>query len=119
MVKILVVDDEVEICNVLNEFLTEKNYKVSTAYDGEEALTKIKEEKPHVILLDIRMGKMDGMEVLKRVKEIDENIGVIMMTAVNDLEIIKESINMGIDEYIIKPIKFAHLEELLNHWRQL
>ena len=68
--KILVVDDEPAVCNMLEKFLTKKEYKVSTALSGKEAIKKVKREKPHIIFLDIRMPHMDGIEVLKRIREI-------------------------------------------------
>ncbi len=74
MARILVVDDEPDAVELLQEFLTAKGYDVITASDGEEALRQVKEHRPHLILLDVRMPKLNGMEVLKRVREIDEKI---------------------------------------------
>ena len=112
--KVLIVDDEPAICNMLKEFLTIKGYKVSTVLSAEEAMKKVKKEKPHVVLLDIRMPGTDGIEVLKRIKEIDKNIPiVVMITAVNDNIVAKKCIEMGAADYITKPLGLGYLENVL------
>ncbi|MFC1535359.1 response regulator [Thermodesulfobacteriota bacterium] len=113
MEKILVVDDEVEVCNALKEFLSLKDYEVETALDGPTALKKVEEFKPHIVLLDIIMPKMRGVDVLLRIKNIDSQIGVIMITAVVDEEIAKKTIDLGAYEYITKPIDLNYLENVL------
>ena len=82
-------EDETEelICNMLEKFLTQKGYEVITALSGEEAVRKVKEEKPHIVLMDIRMSKMDGIEALKKIREIDHKAGIVMITAVKDNDI--------------------------------
>lgn len=108
--KILVVDDEQEICNVLKEFLAKKGYKVAAALSGEEAVKKVKQERPHMVLLDIKMPGMDGIEALKRIREIDKEIGIIMITAVNDDVVGQRCMELGAYNYITKPINFEYLE---------
>ena len=66
--KILVVDDEVEIVRVLVDYLTEQGYEVTTAHGGIEALAKLDSEKPQIVLLDVRMPGIDGIEVLRRIR---------------------------------------------------
>lgn len=113
MARILVVDDEPEICEVLKEFLELKGFEVITAHSGPEAIAKVKEERPHVMLLDIRMPGMDGMEVLRRVREFDKHMGIIMVTAVKDVELGRQALKMEADDYITKPIDFEYLETSL------
>ena len=113
MKKVLVVDDEIEACNVLKEFLTLKGYKVETALDGPTAINKIRKLKPHVVLLDIKMPGMGGMEVLKKIKEIDPSVGVIMVTVVDNNEQAKETLKMGAYDYITKPVDLNYLENVL------
>lgn len=113
MERILVVDDEVEVCNVLEEFLTEKGFNVYTALDGPTALHKVKEVRPHVVLLDIIMPGMGGMDVLKEIKQINPTIGVIMTTAVRDHELAKKTLELGAYDYITKPVDFNYLEDVL------
>ncbi len=110
MSKILVVDDEVKACELLKRFLEMKNYDVIVANNGEDALEMVKHEKPDVMLLDVRMPGMEGTEVLKRVREFDKDVGIIMVTAVKEEDVGKAAIKSGADEYITKPIDFNYLE---------
>lgn len=75
-----------------------------------EAIEKVQTESPDIMLLDIKMPGMDGIEVLKRVREFNKNIGIIMVTAVIDEEVAKGTLKLGADEYIAKPIDLEHLE---------
>jgi len=113
MARILVVDDEPDVCEMLEKFLTIKGYEVSTALSGEEALTLVKKEKPHIILLDIRMPEMDGLECLERIKEIDQDIGVIMITAIKQEEVGKKAMELGAYDYITKPLSLQYLQDCL------
>jgi DNA-binding response OmpR family regulator len=113
MPRVLVVDDEPDAVELLREFLAAKGYEVTTASDGEEALLKVKQDRPHLILLDVRMPRMNGMEVLKRVREIDREVGVIMVTAVNEEETGRQALRMGAFDYITKPLDLKYLERTL------
>ena len=113
MARVLVVDDEPDAVELLQEFLTSKGYEVVTAGDGEEALRKVKAERPHLILLDVRMPKMNGLEVLRQVREIDKEVGVIMVTAVNEEETGRQSLELGAFDYIVKPLDLEYLERSL------
>ncbi len=110
MSKILVVDDEVKACDLLKRFLEKKGYDVIMSNSGDDAIEKVKNEKPDVMLLDIRMPGMEGTEVLKRIREFDKDIGIIMVTAVKEEETGKKALKSGADEYITKPIDFNYLE---------
>ena len=113
MRKVLVVDDEPQAVELLEEFLTAKGYAVVGASGGAEALHKLKEERPHLMLLDIRMPVMDGLEVLRRAREIDREVGIVMVTAVNEESIGREALRMGAYDYITKPLDFDYLERVL------
>ncbi|HDM10694.1 MAG TPA: response regulator [Desulfobacteraceae bacterium] len=119
MMKILVVDDEEQICELLDKFLSQEGYQVITAATGEEALEKLEEESPQLVLLDIRMPGMGGIECLRKIKEKDEKIGVIMTTAVGDTDTIKEAISLGVNDYILKPIDLDYLGKLIISWKQV
>lgn len=112
-VRVLVVDDEPAAVELLQEFLVAKGYDVITAGDGAEALRKVKEERPHLILLDVQMPKMDGLEVLRRIREIDKEVGVIMVTGVNEEEIGRQAMALGAFDYIVKPLDLPYLERSL------
>ncbi len=113
MPRVLVVDDEPDAVELLQEFLTAKGYEVLAASNGEDAVRTVKEERPHLILLDVRMPKMNGLEVLKQVWEIDHEVGVIMVTAVNEEETGREALKLGAFDYITKPLDFNYLERSL------
>jgi DNA-binding response OmpR family regulator len=113
MARVLVVDDEPDAVELLREFLVGKGYEVLSASDGEEALQKLKEERPHLILLDVRLPKMNGLEVLRKVREIDTEVGVIMVTAVNEVETGRQALQMGAFDYITKPLDLKYLERSL------
>ena len=113
MTRILVVDDEVETCALLERYLTKKGFQVYTALSGEDAVNIVKEERPHIVLLDIRMPGMGGIEALKKIKEIDREIGVVMITAVKEEETAKEILKLGADDYITKPMDLKYLDNVL------
>ncbi|MBI4550249.1 MAG: response regulator [Candidatus Omnitrophica bacterium] len=108
--KLLVVDDEVEICDFLKTFFEERNYKVFTALNGETALRVVEKEKPAVVLLDIKMPGLDGIEVLKRIKALHPTAKVIMVTAIETRDKIEEATRLGADNYITKPLSLEYLE---------
>ncbi len=110
MSKILIVDDEVWACDAVKKFMEEKGHNVITSFCGEDALEKVKNEIPDIILLDIRMPGIDGMEVLRRVRQFDEKVGIIMVTAVKDEGEAKAAIEKGADDYVTKPIDLNYLE---------
>lgn len=109
--KILVVDDEIEICNIFYDFFTPKGYEVIKATSGKEALEKTKAEKPNLVFLDIRMPQMDGFEALKQIKQIDNAITVIMVTVLTDEDTAKKAIKLGAYDYVTKPLSFDYLEK--------
>jgi DNA-binding response OmpR family regulator len=101
--KILVVDDEWELRNLLTEFLTGEGYDVIQASNGEEALELAEKEEPQVILLDIKMPGIDGIEVCRRLKEEDKTrfIPIIMVTALEDRDV--DAFVEGADDFVTKP----------------
>ena len=112
--KILVVDDDVPVAEMLAEHLTELGYQVISAHGGIEALTKLDLEKPHVILLDVRMPEMDGVEVLRRIRSFDSKVGILMITGNDDVDLAKETIELGAYDYLLKPIDFDYLSRAVD-----
>ncbi|MGH7299148.1 MAG: response regulator [Candidatus Rokuibacteriota bacterium] len=112
--KILVVDDEANVALLLAEYLTEQGYQVVTAHGGIEALAKIDLEKPQVILLDVRMPGMDGVEVLRRIRSFDTQVSILMISANDDVELAKQTIEMGAFDYTLKPVDFAYLSRAVD-----
>ena len=111
MKKLLVVDDEMEICDFLKSFFEERAFDVKTANSGEEAVSVIGTVQPQVVLLDIHMPGMDGMQVLKKIKENYPKVKVIMVTALETREKIEEAMRLGADNYITKPLSLEYLEK--------
>lgn len=106
--KILVVDDEKPISDIVKFNLAKEGYDVITAYDGEEALAKVNEVNPDLILLDLMLPKIDGLEVAREVRK-SHDMPIIMLTA-KDSEIDKVlGLEMGADDYVIKPFSNREL----------
>jgi len=99
---VLIVDDELSIRESFSLIL-EESYTPLLAASGEAALKKIVDEKVDLVYLDIRMPGMDGLETLKRMKEIDSSIEIIMVTAVNDVQKASEAVKLGARDYVVKP----------------
>jgi two-component system response regulator HydG len=108
--KILIVDDEVDACKTMGDFLEKNNYVVITANNGKEALSKFTLEKPNLILLDINMPDMDGIQCLGQIKKLDKKAMVIMVTCITDIEVAKKAVELGAIDYITKPIGFDALQ---------
>lgn len=105
--KVLLVDDEIDFVEVLSTRLEANDFEVLPAYDGEEALEKVKEAKPDIIILDIMMPKINGFDVCRKLK-LDQNykdIPIIMLTAKFQTSDIKFGTAMGADAYITKPFE--------------
>lgn len=108
---ILVVDDEPDLVEMLKLQLEAKGYKVTTASDGQEALEKVREIKPDLVLLDIMMPKMDGYQVCRMIKFDDElkHIAVVMLTARVQERDQKTGEEVGADAYLTKPFEYRDL----------
>jgi len=101
--KILVVDDEADMRWILTNVLKKKGYRTITADDGKKAVQKVLENDPDIILLDIRMPEMDGIQVLEKVREINPSIQVIIITAFTDIKNAVQAMKLGAYDYLIKP----------------
>jgi len=113
MIKLLAVDDEKGVKDSLKDFFEERGFYIRTAKGGEEALEIIKKDKPSIVFLDIKMRGMDGLTTLEHIKKIDKNIKVIMITVIDNQDIIDKAMKLGADEYITKPFRIAYLEEVV------
>ncbi len=111
---VLFVDDEKDICDVLSISLSDLGYKVYTAENGQEALQIIQEINPPIVLTDIRMPVMDGIELLRRIKLQTPETEVIMVTGHGDMDLAIESLKHEATDFIVKPIKDEALEIALK-----
>lgn len=109
MSRILVVDDEEDICKTIRDVFTEEGYEVETAGSGREAIEKIKTKMPDLILLDVRIPGMNGIEVLKAIRKLDEGVPVAMITAYEDIDLAEEALRLGAYDYIKKPFDLEYL----------
>lgn len=113
MYHILVCDDDKEIAGAIEIYLSRENYKVLKAYDGKQCLEILKENTVHLILLDIMMPNMDGMEALSKIRE-EKSIPVIMLSAKSEDEDKIGGLNLGADDYVTKPFNPLELIARVN-----
>ena len=107
--RILVVDDEIDLAVSCQRLLKSKGYEVRVAANGEEAMQAVQEEEPHLVITDLKMPGMDGMELLAQVKELYPEIQVIMMTAYSTIEDAVEAMRLGAHDFVPKPFTPEHL----------
>jgi len=113
MTKVMIVDDDPDIVELIEEILSMAGYETITAYSGEECIERLK-ENPDLILLDIMMPGMDGWETLERIREIDKNTPVIMVTAKQPTFTIVRSGASKINGYLVKPFTHAALLNIVS-----
>lgn len=110
---ILLVDDEPELLHNLEEFLQPRGCTIATATSGEEALRQVAHAPPSLVLLDIKMPGLDGLVVLRKIKETQPHLPIIMATAVEDQEQLAQAFALGAYEYITKPYNLKGIESIL------
>lgn len=111
---ILIVDDQPGIRRLLMEVLTEEGYSVVTAQNGYEGLQKAKEMEPALILMDMKMPGMDGIETLRELRKVGQAGNVIMMTAYGELELVNQARELGAYAYITKPFDIIALCDMVS-----
>jgi two-component system, response regulator, stage 0 sporulation protein F len=114
MIKLLAVDDEPGICNIIKKTFRSIGFTVYTATNGKDAVALVKKERPKIVFLDILMPGMSGLEVLREIKKLDTEIRAIMVTVVDDEKIKKEARQLGADEFITKPFMPGYLEDVVR-----
>jgi CheY-like chemotaxis protein len=112
--KVLVVDDELEVRQVLHEFLSSRGYDVSTASGGAEAVAIVGAIRPDLVLLDVAMPDMDGVETLKRIVAIEPALAVIMVTANADIATTSKLLALGAVDYVPKPVDLDYLDQAVS-----
>lgn len=114
--KILVVDDEEDIVIETKDLLERKGFRVFTALESEAALDIFQKEKPEVYLLDVHMPKsrLDGNGILREIRKLDKTAYCIMLSRVDEQDKIEEARRLGANRYVLKPINFSELLELVN-----
>ncbi|EIF15055.1 Spo0F [Bacillus sp. 5B6] len=117
--KILIVDDQYGIRILLNEVFHKEGYQTFQAANGIQALDIVTKERPDLVLLDMKIPGMDGIEILKRMKMIDESIRVIIMTAYGELDMIKESKELGALTHFAKPFDIDEIRDAVKKYLPL
>jgi two-component system, response regulator, stage 0 sporulation protein F len=108
---ILVVDDDSDTRRTFVGLLEQKGRRILEAGNGIQALDMLKKEKPSLMLLDMRMPEMDGLETLKRVRAVDTGLKIVMLTSERDLEIVRQALAFGVSEYLTKPVDPEYFRE--------
>ena len=116
--KVLIVEDEQKLANLIKSSIKDLFYKVSIAKDGEEGIKKFNSFKPDIIISDILMPNLNGLEMCKRIKRQNSNIPIIILSAHSQKEMLLQAIDIGINKYFIKPFDIEsfidYLKELSN-----
>ena len=112
--KILLVEDEMVVREALRDWLTDDGYDVDVAEDGEEALKKIKEAEFGVIVLDLKLPGIDGLQVFEEAKELKQETKGIMITAYPSKETLEKAKRLGLIDYLSKPFQAEELEKIIN-----
>lgn len=111
---ILVIDDEEDLCWALAKALSREGYEVRTATGGAEGLALFRSEGADLVLLDIRMPGMNGLEVLERLRETDPEVPVLVMTGYSTMEVALKALERGATGYVTKPLNIAEIRETVR-----
>ncbi|MBT2573042.1 sporulation initiation phosphotransferase Spo0F [Bacillus sp. ISL-51] len=117
--KILIVDDQYGIRILLNEVFNKEGYQTFQAANGIQALDIVTKERPDLVLLDMKIPGMDGIEILRRMKMIDDSIRVIIMTAYGELDMIQESKELGALTHFAKPFDIDEIRDAVKKYLPL
>jgi two-component system response regulator (stage 0 sporulation protein F) len=117
--KILIVDDQYGIRILLNEVFQKEGYQTFHAANGFQALEIVEKHSPDLVLLDMKIPGMDGIEILKRMKVIDQDIRVIIMTAYGELDMIQEAKDLGALTHFAKPFDIDEIREAVKKYLPL
>ncbi len=113
--KVLIVEDEAHARNGLTELIASWGFRTDSAADGVEGLERVRQWSPGIVVTDLKMPRMDGMELLSRIKELPQRVVVVMLTAQGSIESAVDSMRMGAYDYIPKPVDPARLRTVLQN----
>lgn len=112
--KLLIVDDQYGIRILLNEIFSKEGYNTFQAANGVQALSIVAKEQPDLMILDMKIPGMDGLEILRRVKKTNPEINVIIMTAYGELDMIHEAMDLGAITHFAKPFDIDEIREVVR-----
>lgn len=113
--KILIVDDQKGVRRLLEELFKKEGWDVNVAADGKEAINKVAERLPDIILMDVKMPNMNGLEASQIILETYGRIPIIMMTAYGEIEVVKKALDAGVKKCITKPFDIMILRDMVNN----
>ncbi|MDO8610465.1 MAG: response regulator transcription factor [bacterium] len=112
--RILLIEDEKRLSHFIKKGLVENGFAVDQAFDGEEGLYLVQQETYDVVILDVMLPKMSGIEVCKKLRELKKETPILMLTARSEVENRVEGLDSGADDYLTKPFEFAELKARIN-----
>ena len=114
--RLLIVDDDPDIRQLLVDRLSADGYAVTTAVDGTQALQAIQQGRFSGVLLDIGIPRIDGLEVLRQVRQSNQQLPIVIITAAESKDLAVRSISLGAQAYVLKPFDPKELEQVVGHW---
>ncbi len=112
--RVLVVDDELFVRELLDEYFSKLKFAVDVAESGEAAVERVRENKYHVALIDLKMTGMDGLGTLRKIKEIDPDVVLVLMTGYPTVESSIDALRAGAYDYIVKPFRLNELKDIIT-----
>lgn len=113
--KILIVDDQKGVRRLLEELFKKEGWDVKVAADGQEAITRVEERLPDIILMDVKMPNMSGLEASQIILREHSDVPIIMMTAYGEIEVVKKALEAGVKKCITKPFDIIILRDMVNN----
>ena len=112
---ILLIDDEKVLLEAVSDDLKENGYEVTTAVSGEEGLKSFKAQQHDLVIIDLKMENMDGLEVSRQIKQINPKTSIMILTGYGSMETAIEAIRLDLDDYVLKPVNRDDLFEKIQH----
>lgn len=112
--KILIIDDEVQMCDLFRKGLIKEGYEVITALSGPLGIEKVKKEHPDIIFLDLKMPEMDGIETLGYIRNVDKNVVVIILTGYPSMDTALKAYYLNIYDYMTKPLSLDTVKKVIE-----
>lgn len=112
--KMLIVDDQKGIRKLLEELFKKEGFEVKVAADGREAIEEVREFVPDIILMDMKMPNMNGLEASQEILKTHQEIPIILMTAYGEMEVVKKALEIGVKKYITKPFDIVVIRDMVK-----
>lgn len=110
-IKILIVDDDRDICEYMRTMLEATGYEVATLSDPTHAVDRVREEEFHVLIIDLMMPKMDGIELIQKIRKIDSDVAIVVFTGYASVETAVEALKLEVSDYVQKPFEIDDFRE--------